>query len=154
MRVNPCGWAVDVARRTGLYGVYPLADDENAFTWIQTWFTTKPPLPFPHVFTNSDFYEDRYLQPIPGWSVDWKFHKLRKGPQWNLLPPSIPIGTLSQWLGQTYSDQPPVPVDANGFCPMCYWQVVLDEQPNTLAAFVLGEDGSVIFMESQTIPIT
>jgi hypothetical protein len=154
MRVNPCGWGVDVARRTGKYAVFPLRDDENAVTWIRTFFTEMPFLPFPHWFTSSDWFVDRFVQEYPGWSTDWQYHRLRRGPPFNLLPPSVWVGTLQQWLGETYTNQPPVPIDRNGMCAPCQWAVILDERNGLLPAFVLQEDGSLILMESQQLPIT
>lgn len=152
MVVAPCSWAVDVTRRTGLYGCYPYKDDYVTKTKLRTFFTDWPFLPFPHTFTNSDFFQDRADQFVPGVSSDWHDHKLKKGPPANFLPFHLWFGSLDQWAGNTSADQPKARVDGQGLCIECAWCAIMDETNVSDFSFIQQEDGSIILDETCVEP--
>lgn len=151
MRVNPCGFATDVARRTGIYGVYPITGNETVKSKIRTWFTEYPVIGFPTCFGNSDFFEDRSIQYTPGWSSDWHDHKLAKGPPFQNLGLAPPVGLARQWAGDIRITDAPLPIGQNGLCVPCQQQVIFDETNNYNGFLVLQEDGSAIFEEDQEV---
>jgi len=124
MRVSPCGWAVDLARFTYRYRVYPVADDPNLTTFIRTYFTSAPFISIPHVFGNPTFDVDNEADELPCVGHAWTDHSIKRGPPMALLGHCARwAGTDAQWRGEIYSTQPPLPVGPSGLPLACEcWQ--------------------------------